>query len=184
MKNKHARTLAATCLLVLFSSSTIAQSAAEIAECDRIRNAADSGRTRAVDRLNNIEDAVRQQVATARSCLQRFGDQSSRQAVSIAGFDVSFLRDALFESACNVMRSNGSTPQLSSLNTLLSKVPGFDSSGSPLPQAASVLQPIASQQQILQQQPSTISAAQITTPSGQSLWDVLSCRLLNSCIQP
>lgn len=183
MKNKHARMVAATLLLVLFSSSTIAQSAAEVAECDRIRGAAETGRTRAVERLNNLEDMHRQQVATARSCLERFGDQSSRQAVTIGGFDVSFLRDALFESACNVMRSNGTTPQLTSLNTLLSKVPGFDSSGAALAQANPVLQPIASAQQVLQQ-PAAISAAQITTPTGQSLWDVLSCRLLNTCIQP
>jgi hypothetical protein len=175
MRNKHSRTLVATSLLVLYSSSALAQTAAELAECDRIRNAAEVGRTRAVERLNVAEDVMRQQVSTARSCLQRFGDAASRQSVTVAGFDISFLRDALFESACNVIQAKGTSGQLTPVGQLLSKVPGFDAQGQPIAQPMSppvFAQPVY-QPQVTLQPPATAG--------GQSVWDLLACRLLNNC---
>lgn len=100
--------LAAALLLVPFTSNALAQSlAAEQAECDRVRQAAESGRAARVQRLNNIESEVKQQFSTARTCMERFGDTAARQTVTVGGFDVTPIRDALFENACNVIQPGG-----------------------------------------------------------------------------
>lgn len=108
MKNKTLMAAAAV-LLALCSSSAVAQS--EQAECDRIRSAAESGRTRAIDRLGNLEGLVKDQVVNARTCLERFGDLAARQTVNVGGFDVAPIRDAIFKNACSVIQGKVSQVQ-------------------------------------------------------------------------
>lgn len=107
--------LAAALLLAPFSSSALAQSA-EQANCDLIRNAAEVGRARAIDRLGNLESMVKQQLVNARSCMERFGDLASRQTVNVGGFDVGPIRDAIFQNACSVIqgRVNQATSEVNS----------------------------------------------------------------------
>jgi hypothetical protein len=108
MKN---RTLmaAAALLIALCSSSAFAQT--EQADCDRIRAAAENGRTRALERLGNMESTVKDQVANARSCMERFGDMAARQTINIGGFDVAPIRDAIFNNACSVVQGKVSQVQ-------------------------------------------------------------------------
>lgn len=203
---KSIKALAALLCALPISSGVLAQSA-EQAECDRIRYAADAGRNRAVERLNTIDNVMFQQVQQARTCMDRFGDAAARQTVTIGGFDVTPLRNALFEAGCNVMQGRltaalpSPPPQLTSATQLLSRVPGLQSIGSASPVAMPPIVPSApvgfsGQPVNMGAQPAPIpqlsSAVPIygapagsVTNSGvaaqQSLWDRLSCTMMNRC---
>jgi hypothetical protein len=188
---KNSRTLALITALLLVPLSSSAQLAAEQAECNRITSAADAGRTRAIDRLSSIQQLVKQQVATANVCQERFGDIASRVTVTIGGFDVAPIRDAIFEKACDIISSktgsilSQATSQLTPLTDLTSKIPGLPTGSIPtVSQITSQipnygqLPPTVQQQfqsQIQQQIQQQVGAPQ--TSQTQGLWDRIASKL-------
>lgn len=155
MKNPRMAMAVLAALLVLPVTEATSQTTAEQAECQLVLNSAQNGRNTAVGRISNVESAVKDQVATARSCLERFGDMASRQTVSIGGVDVSPIRDAVFAQACNVIQSK--TGQIAS-------------------QYSQVVSQVT--RAVGQAVNQGVQAPQAQT---QSLWDRVSCTVLGTC---
>lgn len=107
MKKRNILAAALAALLVLPAIDATAGS--EQDDCNLVLNAAEGGRAAAVNQLAQIDQAVADQVASSRSCLERFGDAASRATVTVGGYDIAPLRNMLTDKACSIISSNVSS---------------------------------------------------------------------------
>jgi len=115
---------------------------------------------------------VQQQAEKMRSCMERFSDAASRQAMVIGGFDLAPLRNALMDKACNMIMTQASNVS-SSVSSQLPQVPSgvsqaFQTPGIlPQPGGASA-------------GAGASGASPAPSPSG-SIWDRMSCAVSGNC---
>lgn len=129
--------------------------------CDAVTNAAVFGRDQANKRLTDLEKAVQQQASQIRSCMERFSDVASRQAMVIGGFDLAPLRNALMDKACNFLDQQVAGAKQTATNQINSQI-------SQLPAIPSGISDAVQQQTGINPQP-------------KGLWDRLACNVSGNC---
>jgi ElaB/YqjD/DUF883 family membrane-anchored ribosome-binding protein len=141
------------------------------ADCDAVNNAANAGLSSANNQIIQNENTVRQQVEAARSCLERFGDSASRQAIVIGGFDLSGLRNALMDRACSVIQTN--------VNAITAPL------GQQVAQAVQQVNQVNAAVQNAQSQVNQVQQVIKNPPTVQAaatgIFDRLACRIAGTC---
>lgn len=161
-------------ILSLFLTATVVLPSVSLAQsvqdnCNAVTNAAVAGRDQANSRIGDIERSVQQQAEKMRSCMERFSDAASRQAMVIGGFDLAPLRNTLMDRACNMILTQASAAS-SAISSQLPQIPAgvsqvFDTPGI-LPQPAGT---------------SGTSGASPAPGGSGSIWDRLSCTVSGNC---
>jgi hypothetical protein len=132
--------------------------------CNAVTGAAVAGRDQANNRIRTIETTVQKQAEAMRSCMEKFSDAASRQALVLGGFDLAPLRNALMDRACNMIQSQVNSAQ----QAVTSQLPQAPSSVSQVFQTPGIL-------------PQSGNVSMPVGTTSKSIWDKISCSISGSC---